>query len=608
MRALAALLVAVFVVAGGGAAWLVDAGAAPVAPSAVDGGRDAGSASTPTPGVAPDRPDPTPTVGPAPSHGRPAAGDGRSSDDAGVGSPEGTGGDVDGPAADNGAPSTGRNDDRRGNGGIGSPTDVTEGVDGADGADAGAGADPVDALGWEAGYRYDDVLDVDGRDGLSPAELDAVVARTMARIEHLRGLEFEEPVTVEVVSREQHLREGFGNASGSGGDEPPATDHLNEQVWEALFVVGEDANVDDEFATLYGSNVLGYYAPAEKRLVLITEDPERAVVDPHTLAHELTHALQDQHFDLAASAASVRTQDTQLARNGLIEGEANYLAERYMAECAAGWDCLDRPRNRGSSNDDVNLPMLFVVYQPYSDGPTYVDALVDAGGWDAVDAAHATLPASTEQVIYPGVDETPGVVPVPETARDGWTRVGDPAGDTVGEASIYVMFWNAARTTGADVVDTRAFVIPDGVAGLDVYNYSAPVSDGWANDRLVAYGRSGDGADAGGTGADGADGNGSDRTGAVGAYVWVTEWDSHADAREFYDGYRALLVGHGAEQVSLNTWVVPSGPYADAFRVTLDGTRVVVVNAPAVEDLDDVYSPVRAAATAGSDGRTGVGP
>jgi hypothetical protein len=343
--------------------------------------------------------------------------------------------------------------------------------------------------------------------------------------------------------------------------------------------------VNEAFATLYGSNVLGYYSPSEKRLVLISVDADRTVVDPHTLAHELVHALQDQHYDLGASAASVRTQDAQLARNGLIEGEANYLAALYVERCATEWDCLERPDAGDPGSDrDVNLPLLLIVFQPYSDGPVYVDSLVASGGWAAVNAAHASLPATTEQVITPGVTDPPVAVPLPEVARNGWARVGDPAGDTLGEASIYVMFWNQAAENRVDVLDDRAFLDPDGDPRFDVYDYSAPVSDGWAGDRLVAY----------------------ERNGSYG-YVWATEWDTPGDAAEFAAAYRAVLVeGYDAEVVGPDTYVVERGPYADAFHVTLDGSRVVVVNAPTAADLPDVHSPARAAATA--PGRTGAAP
>jgi hypothetical protein len=59
----------------------------------------------------------------------------------------------------------------------------------------------TDRLGWEDGYWHNETLDVDPTDGLNRSELDAVVARGKARVEAIRGLEFEKPVNVRIIDR-----------------------------------------------------------------------------------------------------------------------------------------------------------------------------------------------------------------------------------------------------------------------------------------------------------------------------------------------------------------------------------------------------------------------
>jgi phenylacetate-coenzyme A ligase PaaK-like adenylate-forming protein len=129
------------------------------------------------------------------------------------------------------------------------------------------------------------------------------------------------------------------------------------------------------------------------------------------------------------------------------------------------------------------------------------------------------------------------------------------------------MFWTQARSSSADTVDPRGLFETESV--YDTYNYAAEPSAGWANDRVFPYHKS------------------SGATAEYG-YVWVTEWDTADDAREFHEAYRAILRAQGGSQQATNVWVVSEGPYADAFRVTRSGTRVVIVNAPTVDDLDDV--------------------
>jgi len=64
--------------------------------------------------------------------------------------------------------------------------------------------------------------------------------------------------------------------------------------------------------------VLGYYSPSRGEIVVVSESETPRLDGEGTLAHELVHALQDQHFDLAADP--VRTRDAHQGRNGLVEG------------------------------------------------------------------------------------------------------------------------------------------------------------------------------------------------------------------------------------------------------------------------------------------------
>ncbi|WP_299335695.1 hypothetical protein [Haloplanus sp.] len=104
----------------------------------------------------------------------------------------------------------------------------------------------TDRLGWEAGYWYDEPLPVNASDGLNDSERAAVAARTMARVERIRALEFGSSVPVEVVDREAYR----------AGEEVTAT-AWDEQVWEALLLIGEDRSVERVFESFYGASVQG---------------------------------------------------------------------------------------------------------------------------------------------------------------------------------------------------------------------------------------------------------------------------------------------------------------------------------------------------------------
>lgn len=430
-----------------------------------------------------------------------------------------------------------------------------------------------DPLGWEDGHWYDDDLSVTPGDGLDEDERRAVVARAMARVERIRRLEFTERVPVSVISREEYRtrfdEDGDGNGDENGNGDSATFHAWNDQVWEALFLVGEDSNTSSELDTVYSETVQGFYSPDEDEIVIVS-DSETPQIDRRTLAHELVHAVRDQRPP--SQAGDERTQDQQLAADGLREGDANLVEAIYERRCTSKWDCLPRPdRTRGGGTDGgtdgetdggsaggppaFDRGVFLTVYAPYAAGPKFVVALRERGGWAAVNDAYRSFPVSTEQVIHPEAypDEKPVSVTVPDRSGPDWERFDlEQVADTVGEASIYAMFRINGQITGGSQFD-----------------YDHSLSAGWGGDSVVPY-----------------------RDGNRYGYVWTTVWDTPGDAREFLEGYRGVLEAHDARSVGGDVYVVPdSDRFGDAFRLTRHGDTVVVVNAPTRRDLADVHSP-----------------
>jgi len=438
---------------------------------------------------------------------------------------------------------------------------VLAGCSAAFGSDEGRIAPPTehqegdpgsDVLGWEGGYWYDDPVAVNASDGYNGSERAALVNRTMARIEQIRGLEFEESVPVDVISREQYR----ANRSGGGGN--PTFQAWNDQVWEGLFIVPESTGSSESFDQTLGESVLGYYSPGQDSIVIVSDSPTPRISNA-TLAHELVHALQDQQFGFGGAPD---TQDRQLASDSVVEGEANFVESVYTDRCGDVWSCQPRPERGpggGSGGGSVNAGLLLTILTPYTAGQEFVESVYDDRGWAGVSDLHEAEPDSTEQVIHPDryPDEEPVNVTVTDRSSGEWDRFDhDPVADTVGEASIYAMFFDN------DVIPRE-----------DVYSYESDPSEGWAGDALVPY----------------TDGNEND---SEGAYVWKTRWDTERDAREFVSAYRDLLRGHDARSEGSGVFVVPEDdPYGDAFRVVRNGRTVRIVNAPTVADLDAVHEP-----------------
>ncbi len=442
-------------------------------------------------------------------------------------------------------------------------------------------ANTDDTLGREDGYRYNESVSVDQSDGINETELDAVVSRAMARIEKIRGLEFERRVPVSIVSREDF-------ASNRGDGETSTRNRLRENTkWEAMFMINESTDAIKTQQANQAASVGGYYNPGTQEIVIVSENAASPRVDEITLAQELFHALQGQKFNAySQSWYPGRTKEKHNAADGLIEGDGNYVDYLYEKRCEAEWDCLLPERNRNGDAADINRGLLAVTLQPYSDGPALIRSLHEAEGWEAVNDLYENPPASTEQVIHPeryGEDE-PDYPTVDDTASNGWEVIDTGKGSVdyagFGEAGLAVMMWYPSVTeSGENIIVPYAahFNRQDGDTEpqeIDPYNYDFPVTDGWDGDTLVPYVTS---AETGETG-----------------YVWKINWDSEADAMEFVGGHEQLLSYHGAQAVDgrENVYRIPEGnEFADAFYVKQNGDTVTIVNAPTVDDLGDVHVP-----------------
>jgi hypothetical protein len=442
---------------------------------------------------------------------------------------------------------------------------------------------PSDRLGWEAGVWYNESLDITPEDGLNATELNATVARAIARVEVVREAEFTRRVPVTVIDRETYRR----NFTGGDADYTPSFRAFDNTKFEALFLIGEDRDALAVQSSNRGSSVLGFYSSREGSIVVVADSETPTLRTEFTLAHELVHALQDQNFNLSSYRA--RTRDAYNGQNGLIEGEANFVEDRYRERCGTEWSCLNVSTNSSGGGGDLHLGVYFVNFFPYSDGPGFVGSIYRQGGWAAVDDLYADVPATAEQVIYPeryGTDQ-PTNVSLEDTNSGDWERVRPepprpgglrPPYATLGQSALSSMFaytlyddYNRSR-----VIGPREWLNVDAdgnVNSSDPLNYDLAVTNGWDGDRLHVYANPD--ADANQT-----------------AYVWRIAWDSPAEAEEFAEGYRRLLAHWGGERVSgsPNHWRIDAGPFADSFYLEVDGDTVTIVNAPSEADLGSVYA------------------
>ena len=436
--------------------------------------------------------------------------------------------------------------------------------------------DGTELVGCWNGVHYAEDPGFNQSDGLTEDELERLTHLSMARVEHLRERPFRADVPVETITRSEFADER------AGGSDDEAFQRWNDQVWKALFVVGEDDASGDAIDAVFGGAVSGFYSPADERVVLVVDEGETLRVSELTLVHEVAHAMQDQYHDLGNPRYVGDTQDADLAVDGIVEGEVVYLEERYDERCEGNWTCLDEPDagdGGGELPEHFNFGILQTVLQPYSDGVPYVAELVDEDEWDAVNATMNEPPETTSEVIHRNPEYETREIEFEDTATGGWETYDDQGvggSETTGEASMFVMFWYQSFEYDHPVLDPDASVAenvrihtqPDTeLRTRAAYNYAHEATDGWAGDELYPYRNDGD--------DDARDG-----------YVWVTEWQTPADAAQFHETYLRMLTAHGEDEYEPGeVYAIDDGDFRGAYGVERENTTVTIAHAPERSDV-----------------------
>ena len=299
-----------------------------------------------------------------------------------------------------------------------------------------------------------------------PDDWDERVADLAGFVEDERGLEFDHPVAVDFLSEEEY-------SDATRVEEDGLTDEDRRYLEETTAVMTAMGLIPPGTDLLESSNELGdtgtlaFYDPSSERVVVRGDELTPALRG--TLVHELTHVLQDQHFDIQDPAI----EDTPAAWEGheaLVEGDAVRIENAWV-------DMLsDEERDRYFQENDAGveeaeadlggvpgaLQAQFAV--PYIVGGPLVDLIAGAGGNAGVDEAFADPPSTSEQFFDPRAwfDRDDGQDVDAPDVPDGAREIGEPG--PLGAATLYVML----------------------VERIDPLVALAAV-DGWGGDHAVAY-------------------------------------------------------------------------------------------------------------------------
>jgi hypothetical protein len=151
-----------------------------------------------------------------------------------------------------------------------------------------------------------------------------------------------------------------------------------------------------------------------------------------TLAHELTHVLQDQHFDLPKlqkEAVDSKTGSVD-ALTGLVEGDAERIENKYLAEQSAAdraeYERLSNATSDAAGEQGKDIPPVIQTYfgAPYIYGPAVVRILESTGGNQAVDNALTGPTPTTRIYLDPtAANQVPGTPPPVPSLHAGETKL-----------------------------------------------------------------------------------------------------------------------------------------------------------------------------------------
>jgi hypothetical protein len=313
-----------------------------------------------------------------------------------------------------------------------------------------------------------------------PSHWDPRVEGLTKWVEHERGLDFEHPVKVNFLSPKEYTAR---STSDMGTDQTPK-DALADQVAElrALGFVTGDVDLSAAGDALADSGTLAYYDPSVEEVFVRGTSMTPGV--RVTLAHELTHVLQDQHFDLERLESLEDGRGSML--RALAEGDATLVEEEYKADdkvfSKADAKAYDEETKRDSDAGEEAMkdvpPILQTMFAaPYILGPTLVRVLVV----DAIGTKAAEGPLGPGADKYTEIDRVLDDPPTEEVLFDPITYGSDAAkAKTVAQAA----------PEGSKTLDEGEFG-PTAWYLLLATRVDAKVAleatDGWGGDHFVTY-------------------------------------------------------------------------------------------------------------------------
>ncbi len=347
----------------------------------------------------------------------------------------------------------------------------------------------------------------------------------------IRGLEFKTPVDYQVLDRKEIKATLSRKMSEVFSEEEFAN---MTAALARLGLLEEGFPLRQKYVDLLGEQVAAFYDQHTHKLCMFEDASLENSQNRVVLAHELTHALQDQHFGLARLPLEAKTNDDRAAAaSALCEGDATLVMTEFMMKNLSLGALKDNVSASLTQNMDelAKAPRFLreMLVFPYLRGQEFCGALFSGGGYEAVNQAYKRPPSSTAQILHPvkflgDEHEEPVAIEWKELKFRGKEPIAD---NVLGEMGTRIL-------------------LGDGVEAAEAERAAA----GWRGDRYLCF-------DGGKT------------------LVWKSVWASADEASEFAEAEKRTLAKR----------------YGASTRVTLVTQRaeaVVVIDATDAAAADEL--------------------
>jgi hypothetical protein len=396
-----------------------------------------------------------------------------------------------------------------------------------------------------------------GSGAAQAAGADAVFDTIRRQVAELRGLTPRQDVPRITLTPEELQARTVQDMSDP---ETQASIEHSRQLMVALGLLAPDVDLYALELAFRSGIVLGQYDPDTKQLYVVTGTDPTSPLARVTFAHEYTHALQDQHYDIRALLPkSSDNSDRDLAVSALLEGDALIMEQLFQRQALTPAERQAKQRQEGALAGSLDLSQVPLVlreetYFPYELGPDFIATVIGQEG--------------VREALEQGTGYGPRVNRLFENPPRSSAQIIHPQKYLNGVAPIRVMFPDLAAALGEGWQQLEADVLGEIDHRILIQQFldrrrGDQAAAGWAGDAFALL-----------------------SNGSQVAVVVSSRWDDPTSAVAWYDAYQEALQARYGGRLELleqrperTIWRTPDGVQA----LSRAGTIIHLLLAPMAE-------------------------